>query len=325
MNKVIIFAENFDGLFKKATFEAVSYGARIAEQMGGEAIAVSLGEVADNELKNLGNYGASKVLAVHSDALNTLDARAFAKVIAELVTKENAGVVVFTSSNASKAVAPRVAVRLKAGMVFGVSGLPVSVSPFTLPKKVYHGKAFAEVVMKSDVKVISLAQNSFGVAENKKAVAIEKVDVAIDAGLIKTKVVNVEKSTGKVLLNDAEIVVSGGRGMKGSDKWQPLEELADILGAAMACSRPVSDEGWRSHSEHVGQTGKIIAPNLYFAFGISGAIQHLAGVSSSKVIVAVNTDKEAPVFSAADYGIVGDAAAVLPRLNAALKKFKSEN
>jgi len=325
MNKVIIFAENFDGQFKKATFEAVSYGARIAEQMGGEAIAVSLGEVADAELMTLGNYGASKVVAVHSDTLNTLDARAFAKVIADLVVKESAGVVVFTSSNASKAVAPRVAVRLNAGIVFGVSGLPVSLSPFTLPKKVYHGKAFAEVVMKSGVKVISLAQNSFGVAENRIAAAIEKVEVAIDADLIKTKVVNVEKSTGKVLLNDAEIVVSGGRGMKSPDKWQPLEELAEILGAALACSRPVSDEGWRSHSEHVGQTGKIIAPNLYFAFGISGAIQHLAGVSSSKVIVAVNTDKEAPVFSAADYGIVGDAAAVLPRLNAALKKFKSEN
>jgi electron transfer flavoprotein alpha subunit len=325
MNKVIIFAENFDGKFKKATFEAVSYGAEIAGQMGGEAVAISVGEVADDELALLGNYGASKVLSVKDDALKVLDARAYAKVIAEVTGKAGAGVLIFTSSNASKAIAPRVAVRLKAGMVFGANGLPTSLSPFTVPKKVFHGKAFAQVVFNSDIKVISLAQNSFGVVENKMEAAIEQLDIAVDASVIKTKVTSVEKSTGKILLNDAEIIVSGGRGLKGPDNWKPLEELAGILGAALACSRPVSDEGWRSHSEHVGQTGKIVAPNLYFAFGISGAIQHLAGVSSSKVIVAVNTDKEAPIFSAADYGIIGDAQAVLPRLNEALKKFKAEN
>jgi len=325
MNKVIIFAENFDGKFKKATLEAVSYGAEIAGQLGGEAVVISVGDAADDELAILGNYGASKVLSVKDEALKVLDARAYAKVIAEVAAKNGAGVLIFTSSNASKAIAPRVAVRLKAGMVFGANGLPTSLSPFTVPKKVFHGKAFAEVVFNSDVKVISLAQNSFGVVENKKEAAIEQLDITVDASVIKTKVTSVEKSTGKILLNDAEIIVSGGRGLKGPDNWKPMEELADILGAALACSRPVSDEGWRSHSEHVGQTGKIVAPNLYFAFGISGAIQHLAGVSSSKVIVAVNTDKEAPIFSAADYGIIGDAQAVLPRLNDALKKFKSEN
>ncbi|NCC73830.1 MAG: electron transfer flavoprotein subunit alpha/FixB family protein [Sphingobacteriia bacterium] len=325
MSKVIIFAENFDGKFKKATLEAMAYGAEIAEKTGGEAVAVSIGKVSNEELASLGDYGANKVLSITREALEMLDARVYARVIAQAVEKEGADVLVFTVSNASKAIAPRVAVRLRAGMVYGASGLPTCFNPFTVPKKVFHGKAFADVVINSEKKVISLAQNSFGVVMNKKEAVIEQMDAAVDPGLIRSKVTNVEKSTGKVLLNDAEIIVSGGRGMKGPDRWKPLEELADTLGAALACSRPVSDEGWRSHTEHVGQTGKIVAPNLYLAFGISGAIQHLAGVSSSKVIVAVNTDKDAPIFASADYGIIGDVHAVLPRLNEALKKFKAEN
>jgi len=315
MSKVIIFAENFDGKFKKATFEAVSYGAEIAGKLGGETVALSIGEVADDELKLLGNYGASKVLLVKNDHLKVLDSRTFTNVITQAAEKE-ASVLVFTGSNASKAIAPRVAAKLKAGMIFAANGLPVSLDPFTVPKKVFHGKSFAK---------ISLAQNSFGIVENVQDATIEQFNVEVDTDVIKTKVVNVEKSTGKVLLNDAEVIVSGGRGMKNPDNWKPLEELAETLDAALACSRPVSDEGWRSHSEHVGQTGKIVAPNLYFAFGISGAIQHLAGVSSSKVIVAVNTDKDAPIFQAADYGIIGDVKEVLPKLNEALRKFKSEN
>lgn len=325
MSKVIIFAENSDGKFKKAIFEAVSYGAEIAAKTGGAAVAVSIGDVADEELKLLGNYGAAKVLSVSNEQLKALDAGAYAAAIAQAVQSEGADVIIFTGSNASKAIAPRVAVRLKAGMVFAANGLPTAFDPFTVPKKVFHGKSFANVAIKSDIKLISLAQNSFGVVEKPADATIEKFDVDIDAGKIKTKVVNVEKSTGKVLLNDAEVIVSGGRGLKGPDNWKPLEELAEMLDAALACSRPVSDEGWRPHSEHVGQTGKIVAPNLYFAFGISGAIQHLAGVSSSKVIVAVNTDKEAPIFQAADYGIIGDAREVLPQLNEAIRKFKAEN
>jgi electron transfer flavoprotein alpha subunit len=325
MSKVIIFAENSDGKFKKATFEAVSYGAEIAAQTGGDAVAVSIGNVADEELQLLGNYGAAKVLSVSNEQLKALDAGAYAAAIAQAVQSEGADVLIFTGSNASKAIAPRVAVRLKAGMVFAANGLPTALDPFTVPKKVFHGKSFANVAIKSDIKLISLAQNSFGVVEKPANATIEKFDVDVDAGKIKTKVVNVEKSTGKVLLNDAEVIVSGGRGLKGPDNWKPLEELAEMLDAALACSRPVSDEGWRPHSEHVGQTGKIVAPNLYFAFGISGAIQHLAGVSSSKVIVAVNTDKEAPIFQAADYGIIGDAREVLPQLNDAIRKFKAEN
>jgi electron transfer flavoprotein alpha subunit len=324
MSKVLIYTENFDGKFKKATFEIASYGAEIAKQMGGEAVALSIGNVADDELKLLGNYGVGKVLNFNNDQFTSLDNQAYAAVIAKAVENENAGVVVFSSSNTAKAVAPRVSVKLKAGMVYAATGLPKSLSPFTVPKKVFHGKAFADVVIKSEVKIISLAQNSFGVVENPCDITIEPFSPEIEAPF-KTKVSNVEKATGKVLLNDAEIIVSGGRGLKGPENWGPLEELAGILGAATACSRPVSDEGWRPHAEHVGQTGKIVAPNLYIALGISGAIQHLAGVSSSKVIVAINTDNEAPVFQAADYGIIGDVQKILPRLNEAFRKFKNEN
>jgi len=322
---VLIYTENFDGKFKKANFEIVSYGAEIAKQLGTEAIAISIGNVADDELKLLGNYGAAKVLSFNGEGFANLDNQAYATVIAKAVEAAGASVLVFSSSNTSKAVAPRVSVKLKAGMVFGVTGLPKNLDPFKVPKKVFHGKAFADVVIKSPVKIISLAQNSFGVVENPTDAAIEGFAADVDGSAFKTKVTNVEKSSGKILLNDAEIIVSGGRGLKGSENWPPLEELADILGAATACSRPVSDEGWRPHSEHVGQTGKIVAPNLYFALGISGAIQHLAGVSSSKVIVAVNTDNEAPVFQSADYGIIGDVQKVLPLMNEAFRKFKAEN
>lgn len=324
MSKVIIYTENFDGKFKKSTFEAVSYGVEIARQAATEAIALSVGDVAESELTQLSKYGVARILTSNDPMLANLDNQAYAAVISQVAKSEGASVVVFSGSNTSKAVAPRVSVKLNAGLVFSVSGLPKSLSPFVVIKKVFHGKAFADVMINSDIKVISIAQNSFGVRENKKDAAIEAVATNFSASAIKTKVTSVEKSTGKVLLNDAEVIVSGGRGMKSPDNWKPLEELAGLLGAATACSRPVSDEGWRPHSEHVGQTGKIVAPNLYFAFGISGAIQHVAGVSSSKFIVAVNTDKEAPIFQAADYGIVGDVQKVLPPLIEAVKKLKSE-
>ncbi len=324
MSKVLIYTENFDGKFKKSNFEAASYGAEIAKQLGGEATALSIGNVADDELKLLGAYGVRKVLNFKNDSFADLDNQAYASVVAKAVEKEGAEIVIFSGSTTAKAIAPRVSVKLKAGMVFATIGLPKNLSPLTVPKKVFHGKAFADVVINSNIKIISLAQNSFGLVENATGIIIEAFDADVDT-TFKTKVTNVEKATGKVLLNDADIIVSGGRGLKGAENWPPLEELAEILGAATACSRPVSDEGWRPHSEHVGQTGKIVAPNLYFALGISGAIQHLAGVSSSKVIVAVNTDIEAPVFQAADYGIIGDVQKILPKLNEAFRKFKSEN
>jgi len=321
---VLIYTENFEGKFKKATFETVSYGAEIARQLGTTAIAFSIGNVEDDVLKTLGNYGASRILRFNDSKFADLDNQAYASVIAQVVQKEGSDIVIMSNSNIAKAVAPRVAVKLSAGLVVSVSGLPKNLNPFTVPKKVFHGKAYADVVIKSPVKIISLAQNSFGVKESPNSSTIETIEANVD-GAFKTKVTNVEKSTGKIILTDAEIIISGGRGMKSPENWKPIEELAEILGAATACSRPVSDEGWRPHSEHVGQTGKIVAPNLYIACGISGAIQHLAGVSSSKVIVAINTDKDAPIFSAADYGIIGDAQKVLLELNDAFRKFKAEN
>ncbi|HZK08879.1 MAG TPA: electron transfer flavoprotein subunit alpha/FixB family protein [Bacteroidales bacterium] len=324
MNNVLIYTENFDGKFKKSVYEIASYGSEIARKLGGQVIAISLGDVAEDELKSLGTYGISKVLKVSGEAFNTLQNQAYATVIAQAAKQENAGVIIFSASNTAKAIAPRVSVKLKAGMVFAATGLPSNLAPFTIPKKVFHGKAFADVVVNSECKIISLSQNSFGVKEHPAEVTIEAMQAEAPA-TSKIRVTDTQKASGKILLNDAEIIVSGGRGMKSAENWQPIEELAEILGAATACSRPISDEGWRPHSEHVGQTGKIVAPNLYFALGISGAIQHLAGVSSSKVIVAINTDKDAPIFQAADYGIVGDVQKVLPQLNDAFRKFKAEN
>jgi len=317
---VLVFTENWDGKFKKMSFELVSYASKIAEMLNTQTVALSIGDVQDDELNTLGKYGADKIVSVKNDNLKVLDNQAYTAAIAQVAEKEDAKVIVIAQNNMGKALAPRLSVKLKAGLGAGVSKLPSSVDPFTIFKKVYSGKAYSNVVIKSDVKILTLAQNSFEFEENVKSPAIEAFNATIDG--VKTTVSNVQKQTGKILLNDAEIVVSGGRGMKASDQWGPIEELAEVLGAATACSRPVSDEGWRPHEEHTGQTGKIIAPNLYIAAGISGAIQHLAGISSSKCIVAINTDKDAPIFEAADYGIVGDASKVLPDFINAVKEIK---
>jgi len=317
---VLVFTENWDGKFKKMSFELVSYASKIAEMLNTQTVALSIGDVQDDELNSLGKYGADKIVSVKNDKLNVLDNQAYTSAIAQVAEKEDAKVVIIAQNNMGKALAPRLSVKLKAGLGAGVSKLPSSVEPFTIFKKVYSGKAYSNVVIKSDVKILTLAQNSFEFEENVKSPAIENFDATLED--IKTNVSNVQKQTGKILLNDAEVVVSGGRGMKSSDQWAPIEELAELLGAATACSRPVSDEGWRPHEEHTGQTGKIIAPNLYIAAGISGAIQHLAGISSSKCIVAINTDKDAPIFEAADYGIVGDASKVLPDFIQAVKDIK---
>ena len=317
---VLVFTENWDGKFKKMSFELVSYASKIAEMLNTQTVALSIGDVQDDELNTLGKYGADKIVSVKNDNLKVLDNQAYTAAIAQVTEKEDAKVIVIAQNNMGKALAPRLSVKLKAGLGAGVRKLPSSVEPFTIFKKVYSGKAYSNVVIKSDVKILTLSQNSFEFEENVKSPAIEAFNATVDG--VKTSVSNVQKQTGKILLNDAEIVVSGGRGMKASDQWGPIEELAEILGAATACSRPVSDEGWRPHEEHTGQTGKIIAPNLYIAAGISGAIQHLAGISSSKCIVAINTDKDAPIFEAADYGIVGDAAKVLPDFINAVKEIK---
>jgi electron transfer flavoprotein alpha subunit len=322
---ILVYTENWDGKFKKLTHEIVSFAAAIAKETNSTVTALSIGHVEPDELKTLGNYGANKVLDVQDDRFESLDNKALADAVAKAAQSENAEIIIFAHNNEGRAIAPRVSVKLDAGMVSGVTGLPVSFDPFTVKKKVFTGKAFANVVIKTDVKVITFAQNSFEIVENPVDVAIETFDPQIPDDEFVTKVLETHKITGKVLLTDAEIVVSGGRGMKGPENWGGLEELADLLGAGLACSRPVSDEGWRSHEEHVGQTGKIIAPNLYFAFGISGAIQHLGGVSSSKYIVAINKDPEAPIFEAADYGIVGDVFNVIPQFIEAVKEMKAAN
>jgi len=319
---VLVYTENWDGKFKKLSFELVSYAAGVAKMANTSVTAVSIGKVEDSELKKLGNYGAAKIISLTNDQLSVLDSQAYAAALSELAAKENSKIIIIANNNTGKAVAPRLSVRLKAGVGSGVSKLPLNLSPFTVYKRTYSGNAYAHVVIKSDVKIITLAQNSFDLVETPNAASVENMNVTIDASHLKTAVKDVQKQSGKILLTDADVVVSGGRGMKSADNWAPIIELAGLLGGATACSRPVSDEGWRPHEEHTGQTGKIIAPNLYIAVGISGATQHLAGISSSKYIVAINTDKDAPIFEAAQYGIVGDAMKVLPKLVTAVKELK---
>lgn len=319
---VLVYTENWDGKFKKLSFELVSYAGKLAEMMGTTTTAVTIGEVSNDELKQLGKYGANKVICLKSDNLKNLDSQLYTSAIAQVAQSEGSKVIVIANNNSGKAIAPRLSVRLKAALGSGVSQLPLSLSPFTVYKRAFSGGAFAQVVLKTDIKIIALTQNSFDIVENSKDVKIERVDIQVDAP--KTVVKDVQKQTGKLLLTDAEIVVSGGRGMKSPDNWGPIVELAELLGGATACSRPVSDEGWRPHDEHTGQTGKIIAPNLYIAVGISGATQHIAGVSGSKYIVAINNDKSAPIFEVAQYGIVGDAQKVLPKLVEAVKEIKGK-
>jgi len=319
---VLVYTENWDGKFKKLSFELVSYANGVAKMLNTTVTAVSIGKVDETELNKLGNYGANKIINISSDQLKTLDSQAYTIVISEITSKENASVVIISNNNSGKAIAPRLSVRLKAGIGSGVSRLPLNLNPFTVYKRTYSGNAFAHLVIKSDVKILTLAQNSYELIETTNNSTIENQEIKVDGSLLKTVVKDVQKQSGKILLTDADIVVSGGRGMKSPDNWPPLVELAALLGGATACSRPVSDEGWRPHEEHTGQTGKIIAPNLYIAVGISGATQHLAGISSSKYIVAINTDKDAPIFGTAQYGIIGDAMKVLPKLVEAVKEIK---
>lgn len=318
---VIVYTENWDGKFKKLSFELVSYASKLAEMMNTSLTAISIGNVDETELKKLAQYGANKILNV-TGGFDVLDNQLFSNTIAEFAQKEDAKIIVLSNNNSGKALAPRLSVKLKAGMASGVGVLPISINPFIISKRSYSGNALAQVQINTEIKIVTLSQNSFELIEKAGNASIENVSVSVDQASVKTQLKDVQKLTGKILLTDADIVVSGGRGMKSPDNWGPLVELADLLGGATACSRPVSDEGWRGHEEHTGQTGKIIAPNLYIALGISGATQHLAGISSSKYIVAVNTDKDAPIFEAAQYGIVGDAQKILPKLVEAVKEVK---
>lgn len=318
---VLIFVDQSEGHIKKASFEALTYGVKVAEQLGTTAEALVLGSVSD-DLASLGKYGVKKVHQVNNAALNQLDAQVYAKVIAEAATQSGANVVVFSHNQTGKAVAARVAVRLKAGLVAGACALPDTSNGFVVRKTVFSGKAFANVSISSPVKVISLNPNSYTTIAGEGTAEVNQLSIAVDAPKVKVTAVN--KVSGEVPLTEAEIVVSGGRGLKGPENWGILLDLAKELGAATACSRPVGDAHWRPHHEHVGQTGVQVAPNLYIAIGISGAIQHLAGVNRSKVIVVINKDPEAPFFKAADYGIVGDAFEVVPKFTEEIKKLKAK-
>jgi electron transfer flavoprotein alpha subunit len=318
---ILIFVDQTEGHIKKSSFEVLTYGAKLAAQTGTTAEALLLGTVND-DLASLGRYGVKKVHQVANESLNHVDAQVYAKLIAEAVTATGADVIVFSHNQTGKAVAPRVAARLKAGIVAGASALPDTSNGFVVRKTVFSGKAFANVGITSAIKVISLNPNSYHIEAGEGTAEVVALNITPEASRIKITAVN--KVSGEVPLTEADVVVSGGRGLKGPENWNLVLDLAKELHAATACSRPVADSHWRPHHEHVGQTGIQIAPNLYIAIGISGAIQHLAGVNRSKVIVVINKDPEAPFFKAADYGIVGDAFEVVPKLTEEIKKLRSK-
>jgi electron transfer flavoprotein alpha subunit len=319
---LLIYAESQDGKFKKVAYELASYAKKIADSIGTTVTAVT---VNTGNVSELSKYGVDKVLKVSNDKLANFNAKAYADVIKQAAQKESSKVIVLSSTTDSLYLAPLVAVGLDAGFASNVVGLPISTAPFQVKRTAFSNKAFNITEISSDVKILSLAKNSFGLVETSSSASEEDFNPSLNDADFSVKVDSVEKASGKVSIADADIVVSGGRGLKGPENWHLLEDLATELGAATACSKPVSDIGWRPHSEHVGQTGKPVASNLYIALGISGAIQHIAGINSSKVKVVINTDAEAPFFKVADYGIVGDALEILPRLTQKLKEFKANN
>ena len=314
---VLVFIDHAEGHIKKTSFEAAVYAAKVAELTGTEAEAILIGTV-NEDPATLGNYGIKKVHHLADEKLNSFDAQVYTKIISQVA--ENADVIVFSNNTTGKAVAPRLSVRLKAGLVSGAIALPDTSNGFTVRKSVFSGKAFANITVTTAKKIISLNPNSFNIVSTGGTAEIVALNITADAPNV--TVTNTDMVKGEVPLGEADIVVSGGRGLKGPENWGMITELAHLLGAATACSRPVADIDWRPHHEHVGQTGLAIAPNLYFAVGISGAIQHLAGVNRSKTIVVINKDPDAPFFKAADYGIVGDAFEVMPKIITAVKKMK---
>jgi electron transfer flavoprotein alpha subunit len=317
--RVLVFIDHSEGQIKKTSLEALCYGAALGKQMGIPAEAVLLGNVQE-DLSDLGKYGIQKIHQLNQESLNQLDAEQYIRLISAISESISSTIIVLSHTNTGRAIAPGLSARLKAGLVSGATELPQTTNGFSVKKNVFSGKAFCTVAIKSPVKIISLNPNVFPVTAGSGQAEIVQENIALEPSLVTIK--SVSKASGEIPLTEAEIVVSGGRGMKGPENWGPIEELAKLLHAATACSRPVADAGWRPHHEHVGQTGIAIAPNLYIAVGISGAIQHLAGVNRSKVIVVINKDPEAPFFKSADYGIVGDAFDILPKLIQAVKKLK---
>lgn len=316
---VLILADQTDGHFKKTAFEALSYGAKVAEQLGTTAEALVLGSVSD-DLSSLGKYGVKKVHHVANEALTTFDSQVYTKVIVEAVQSTGAKVFILSHNNTGRAIAGRLSARLKAGLAPAAVALPDTNNGFVVKKVVFSGKAFANVSLNTDIKIISLNMNAYKATTVDGTAEVNELNIPVDTPKVRITATN--KVTGEIPLTEATRVVSGGRGLKGPENWRIVEDLAKALDAALACSRPVADSGWRPHHEHVGQTGIAIAPNLYVAAGISGAIQHLAGVNRSKVIVVINKDPEAPFFKAADYGVVGDVFEVLPKFTEEVKKLK---
>lgn len=319
---ILIYAESSEGKLKKVAFEVASYAHKIAESLGTTVTALTI-NVSDTS--ELSKYGVTKVLNVSNEKLTSFSAKAYADVLKQAAQKEAAQVVVVSSTTDSLYLAPILAIGLNAGFASNVVGLPMSTSPFQVKRTAFSNKAFTVSEISTDCKLLAIAKNSFGIHESHVSLSDEVFSPEISDADFLIKVDSIEKASGKVTIADADIVVSAGRGLKGPENWGLIEDLATTLGAATACSKPVSDLGWRPHSEHVGQTGKPVATNLYIAIGISGAIQHIAGINSSKVKLVINTDAEAPFFKVADYGIVGDAFDILPKLTQKLKEFKAQN
>lgn len=319
---ILVYTESENGKFKKSALEVASYAKGIADQLNTEVIALTV-NTQDSSI--LGDYGVDKILEVQDDKLGNFNAKAYADAIQQAAEQNSCKVIVVSSSTNSKYLAPLLSAGLKAGYASNVVALPESTEPFKVKRTAFSNKAFNFTEISSAIKIVGLANNAYGLKENKVAATAEPFQPTLNDKDFEIEVSAVDKTTDKIAIADAEIVVSGGRGLKGPENWHLIEDLAEVLGAATACSKPVSDMGWRPHSEHVGQTGKPVAANLYVAVGISGAIQHLAGVNASKVKLVINNDPEAPFFKAADYGVVGDAFKVVPELIEKLKEFKANN
>ncbi len=319
---VLIYTESQEGKFKKAALEIASYAKEVAKMLQTTVTAVTFNVP---ETSQLGEYGVDKILNINNEKLLKFNAEAYADAIKQAAEKENSTVVILDQGANSKYLAPLLAVQLNAGYASGVVALPENTDPFTVKRNAFSNKAFSFTQISTEIKIIGLAKNAFGLRENAADTISENFVPDLSDEDFSVKVESVEQATNKVTIADAEIVVSGGRGLKGPENWNLIENLAETLGAAVACSKPVSDMGWRPHSEHVGQTGKPVASNLYIAIGISGAIQHLAGINASKTKLVINNDPEAPFFKAADYGVIGDAFEIVPKLNEKLKEFKAKN
>lgn len=319
---ILIYTESTEGKFRKVALELASYAKKLAETLETTVTAVTINI---QDVSELSKYGVDKVLKINHSKLEGFTAKAYADVIKQAAQKESSKLILLSSTTDSIYLSPLLAVSLDAGYTSNVVGLPINTSPFQLKRTAFSNKAFNITEINTDIKILGLAKNSYGIFEKASTLIEEEFNPTLEENDFGIKVESVEKISGKVSIADADIVVSGGRGLKGPENWGMIEELASVLGAATACSKPVSDLGWRPHGEHVGQTGKPVSTNLYIAIGISGAIQHIAGINASKIKVVINTDSEAPFFKVADYGIVGDAFDVVPKLIEKLKVFKAQH